>query len=80
VDSDGSFCAELEVHVYDVLGVAVLLTEMPAGGVGADGEEGEVTPGAVEGGNVRVEGWDVACVAGMEEEGVRWGCGSWTVD
>ena len=73
VDADGSLCAEFRVHFYDVLGVAVLLTQVPAGGVGADGKEGKVAAGAVEGSDVRVEGGDVACVAGVEEEGVRRG-------
>jgi hypothetical protein len=80
VDSDGSSGAEFEVHFYDVLGVAVLLAEMPAWGIGPDGEEGEVAACAVEGGDVGVEGWDVACVAGVEEEGVRWRGGGGTVD
>ena len=68
------------MHFNDVLGIAVLLTEMPAGTVTADGEESEFAAAAVESGDGGVEGGDVACVAGMEEEWVRWGCGSWTVD
>jgi hypothetical protein len=75
-----SFCAQLGVHFNDVFGIAVLLTEMPAGTVTAYGEESEFAATAVESGDGGVEGGDVACVAGVEDEGMGWGCRRWTVD
>ena len=74
------FRAQLAVHFHHVLRVAVLLTEMPAWTVGADGEESEFAASAVEGGDGGVEGGDVACVAGVEEEWAGVGRGGWTVD
>jgi len=80
MDSDGSFRSEFKVHVYNVLWVTVLLPEMPARGIGADGEEGQFATPTVDAGYIGVEGGDIACISGVEEERVGGGSRVGTVD
>jgi len=53
---------------------------MPARGIGADGEEGQFATPTVDAGYIGVEGGDIACISGVEEERVGGGSRVGTVD
>ena len=58
----------------------MLLPEMPARGLGTDGEEGQFATPTVDLGYIGIEGGDIACVSGVEEERVTGGGRVGTVD